>query len=95
MIENVVEIPTQVLLETPIKTTPLFYVAGVVMPVSMYLVLGHILGAGDSTTDPYGRITEKFSKTIISFSTCSLLTVQKRYLHCMHVTTSMYLSLLE
>ena len=58
MIENVVEIPTQALLENSIKTTPLFYVAGVVN-ASQYVPgyrMGYILGAGDSTTDPYGNI---------------------------------------
>ena len=57
-IENIQEIVTEKLLEESTKTTPLFYVAGVVN-ASQYIPghrMSYILGAGDNTTDPDGRV---------------------------------------
>ena len=51
-------ISTEDLLEESTKTTPLFYVAGVVK-ASQYVPghrMSYILGAGDNTTDPDGRV---------------------------------------
>jgi len=51
-------ISTEDLLEESTKTTPLFYVAGVVN-ASQYVPghrMSYILGAGDNTTDPDGRV---------------------------------------
>jgi len=101
VIENVVEIPTQVFLEKPINTTPLFYVAAVVYS-SQYVPgyrMSYILGAGDNTTDPYGHIfynrevQQNYYFFYRVFSANSTQEVQ--YLHRMYVTTSLYLSLLE
>jgi len=58
VIENVMEISTKDLLEESTKTTPLFYVAGVVN-ASQYVPgyrMSYILGAGDNTTDPDGHV---------------------------------------
>jgi len=52
------EITTTELLEESTKTTPLFYVAGVVN-ASQYVSgykMSYILGAGDNTTDPNGHV---------------------------------------
>ena len=51
-------ISTEDLLEESTKTTPLFYVAGVVN-ASQYIPghrMSYILGAGDNTTDPDGHV---------------------------------------
>jgi len=58
VIENVMEISTKDLLEESTKTTPLFYVAGVVN-TSQYVPgyrISYILGAGDNTTDSDGHV---------------------------------------
>jgi len=58
VIKNVQEIPTKDLLEESTKTTPLFYVAGVVN-ASQYVPsyrMSYILGAGDNTSDPNGHV---------------------------------------
>ena len=57
-IENIQETITEKLLEESTMTTPLFYVAGVVN-ASQYIPghrMSYILGAGDNTTDPDGRV---------------------------------------
>ena len=58
VIHTAQEITTADLLEESTKTTPLFYVAGVVN-ASQYVPgyrMSYILGAGDNTTDPNGHV---------------------------------------
>ena len=58
LITDPANISTEDLLEESTKTTPLFYVAGVVN-ASQYVPgyrMSYILGAGDNTTDPYGHV---------------------------------------
>ena len=58
LITDPASISTEDLLEESTKTTPLFYVAGVVN-ASQYVPgyrMSYILGAGDNTTDPDGHV---------------------------------------
>jgi len=58
VIENIIEISTKSLVEESNKTTPLFFVAAVVNAIQYVpgYRMSYILGAGDSTTDPDGRV---------------------------------------
>ena len=55
---NVKDITTQELIEESMKNSPSYYVAAVIN-ANQYLpghVMSYILGAGDNTTDPNGRV---------------------------------------
>lgn len=58
MTVNVEDITTEELIEESKKTSPLYYVAAAIN-ASQYLsghTMSYILGAGDNTTDPDGRV---------------------------------------